>query len=103
MQFNLSSKHIELTDTDKELMQEKLDRIEKHLVPPFTVDVMCSHSTHHNKGDDVVGCRINITQGKKVIHAEREADTVQDALDACIKALKRELIKLREKENDFRA
>lgn len=101
MQFNLSSKHIDLTDTDKELMQEKLNRIEKHLVPPFTVDVMCTHSTHHNKGD-VVGCRINITQGKKVIHAERDAESVQDALDQCIEAIKSELLKLRDKEKDHR-
>ncbi len=71
-------------------MDKKLGRLQKHLLPPYTINVRCTHSTHHAKGN-VITCLVNIEQRGKVFHAERAASTIQDALDAVIEALEKEL------------
>jgi ribosomal subunit interface protein len=90
MKYSLSLEHVTLGDEDQVMMDKKLSRLRKHLLPPYTIDVRCTRSTHHNKGD-VMTCTVNIEQGGHVFHAQREADTIQDALDEVIAALEKEL------------
>lgn len=92
MKYSLRTEHLELTDLDKEQLDKKIDRLTKHLVPPFMTDITISHDQHHRKGQ-VITCIINIGQGKKVFHAERSAESVQNALDLVLEALERELEK----------
>lgn len=99
MQYTLSLQHITLSDTDEQLMNEKLDRLEKHLLPPFTSHVRFTRNTHHLKGD-VVKCIVTINQGKEVFHAEREASNIQDALDEVISALNKNLGRAHSKRKD---
>ncbi|MBI3255398.1 MAG: HPF/RaiA family ribosome-associated protein [Candidatus Andersenbacteria bacterium] len=81
---------MELGDADITMMDKKLARLKKHLLPPYTTDVRCMRSTHHAKGD-VITCSVNIEQSGKVFHAERAASTIQDALDEVIEVLEKEL------------
>lgn len=90
MQYSLSLEHVVMGDEDTELMDKKLGRLKKHLLPPYSADVRCVRSRHHAKGD-VITCTVNITQSGKVFHAERTAETIQDALDEVIAALDKEL------------
>jgi ribosomal subunit interface protein len=91
MKHSLRVEHIELSDTDREQLESKLDRLEKHVAIPYVTDVHISHDTHHTKGN-VIHCTIVIEQGKHVYRAERGAETVQNAIDEAIAAIKSELL-----------
>lgn len=91
MKHSLRLEHIEISDIDREQLEEKLSRLEKHLLPPYVTDVTISHDTHHTSGD-VVRCTILIEQGKHVFRAERSRDSVQNAIDDSIGAIKSELL-----------
>lgn len=92
MKYNLTKKHIEVTTIDEAALEEKLDRLEKHLRTPYVVDVVLSRDTHHHSGN-IITCRINVEEGKKLFHAERESDTILDAVDEVIGAISQQLEK----------
>lgn len=91
MKYSLTLRHIELSDLDRQQLEEKLNRLYKHLVPPYEIDVLLAHDTHHTQGD-VIRCRVNIEQEGKVYHAERSEGSVQDSIDSVVNALKSELL-----------
>lgn len=101
MKYSLRTENFTLSDFDREQLDKKMERLNKHLIPPFTVDVALLHDTHHNKGQ-VVTCRINVEHGKKVLHAERTGQSAQDAVDESLVAIKRELEKEHDKKKDHR-
>lgn len=96
MKFNLSTEHLTLGATDLKLIEEKMERLEKLVQPPFTADVRLDHNRHHRRGK-IITCRLNIKQGRRVLHAERSGDTIQNAIDGAITALKVELRKWQDK------
>jgi len=97
MKYSLSTDHIQLNDADIKALEEKMERLEKWLKPPFTVDVSIKHDKHHRSGD-VIGCRINVQQAGKVYYAERKNSTVKNAVDRSVAAIKKELNKDRDKK-----
>lgn len=101
MKYNLRTEHLELSDLDHEQIDEKLDRLQKHLEPPFVIDVTLQHDTHHRHGA-VVTCTINVEHGKKVFHAERSDNTVQNALDEAVNTLQKELGRAHDKDKHKR-
>lgn len=96
MKYSLTTKNLELTPSDLNLLDKKLERLEKYVRPPFQVDVVLRRDRHHLSGETVM-CKINIEQGRTVSHGERQGETVQEALDEVIAALKKELIKSRQR------
>ena len=99
MTYNLHCENLDLSDFERTELDKKIDRIEKHLHPPFMVDVVLHHDAHHLKGA-VVTCRINIKQGKKLFHVERTGSTAADAVDEVLNALKNELEREHDKRKD---
>lgn len=99
MKYSLTTKYIELVEADIRLLDKKLERLEKHLLVPFQADVVLRRDRHHRSGETVT-CKINIEQGKSVYHAQRVGESVQEALDEVIAALKKELVKNREKRRN---
>ncbi len=95
MKYSLRTENMELSEFDVKQLDKKIERLRNHLTPPFEMDINIKHDRHHNKGQ-VVTCKINIEQGKKVLHAERTGQSAQDAIDVVIEAIKHEL----EKEHD---
>lgn len=95
MEFTLTKKNVELSAEDEKAIAQKLNRIAKHLRVPFVVDVLLRRDTHHQSGD-VFSCRINIEEGKKVFHGEREGESTLDALDKTIAVVVQQL----EKDHD---
>lgn len=90
MKYSLRTEHIELSNQDREKLEDCLNRLEKHIEPPFVTDVTIIHDTHHIHGS-VIRCTIMIEHGKKIYRAERSEDTVQNAIDAAVSAIKSEL------------
>ena len=101
MKYSLSTKNIELTEIDLQMLEEKLNRLTKYLVLPFHPQVVVRRERHHSSGA-VINCAININQSGTVIHAERFANSVQGALDESIAAIRSELIKRRDKRRQRR-
>lgn len=99
MKHSLRTEHIELTEADKEKLEDCLNRLEKHIEPPFVTDVTISHDTHHTHGN-VIRCVIMIEHGKKIYRAERSENTVQNAIDEAYSALKSELASDHDKRKD---
>lgn len=96
MKYSLRLQDVALTDEDQRLMDSKLDRIKKHLIPPYVADISCTRTVLKTAGESVT-CIINIEQGKKVFHAERTSNTLQNALDEAVAAVGRELAKEHDK------
>ncbi|PIT97830.1 MAG: hypothetical protein COT71_04000 [Candidatus Andersenbacteria bacterium CG10_big_fil_rev_8_21_14_0_10_54_11] len=101
MRFSLTLQHLTLSDFDRAQLDSKFQRLEKHVVPPFKLDVVLCHAMHHQNGPVVV-CRLNLTQGGIVFHADREAATALSAVDAGIEALYQELQKIKQKQRRWR-
>ncbi|MCH8748509.1 ribosome-associated translation inhibitor RaiA [Patescibacteria group bacterium] len=99
MQYILHTDHLSLSAADRDMLEKKLERLEKYLTIPFVTDVHFAQDQHHRTGQTIT-CTINIEMSKKVWHAERSGDTVQDALDSVIKALQNELRRARGKRQD---
>lgn len=99
MKYNLTSS-IDLSDIERSAIDEKVDRLSRHVFPPFTMDMMFDRNKHHKSGD-IITCKINIEMHGRVFHAEREAGSVQDALDEVISALKNELERDHDKRKDI--
>ncbi len=96
MKYSLTAQHIELSSMDRQLLDEKLNRLQKLLDSPSKISVVIRHDTHHRQGK-VVTCTLNIEIDRHHLYAERAAATVQDALDDTLKALKQELLKHHDK------
>ncbi|HSX25287.1 MAG TPA: HPF/RaiA family ribosome-associated protein [Candidatus Andersenbacteria bacterium] len=90
MQYSLRTDHIELSQQDTEKLEQELQKLEKHVVPPFVTHITFIHDTHHVHGS-VIRCIIIIEQGKHVYRAERSEDSVANAIDSAVTALKSEL------------
>lgn len=96
MKYSLALKGIEISDVDRNLLEEKLNRLKKLVKPPFRADIVLSHDKRHRTGS-VVKCTINFHYMGTIAHVERTADTAQDAIDECISALKNEIMKNKDK------
>jgi ribosomal subunit interface protein len=99
MNYTLHLQHAELSDFDKELLEKKLQRLQKHLTPPFGIHVTFERNMHH-KGGDIMTCKLDVTLHSHTSHAERESDTIQNALDETIEAIDSELSKQHDKHKD---
>lgn len=99
MEYTFHSHNLELTEADSTLLDKKMERLEKHLKPPFTANVGLKRDAHHRSGD-IITCTIKISHGKKTYHAERTAETIQDCLDEVIHAITQELERDRDKAKD---
>ena len=99
MEYTLHTHHLELTAADATLLDKKLERLQKHLHPPFTVNIGIKRDAHHRSGD-IITCTITVNHRKKTIHAERTSNTVQDCIDEVIQALTNELEKDHGKAKD---
>ena len=97
MKYSLSLKGIELSEVDRNLLEQKLNGLKKRVKPPFRADIVLSHDKRHRSGS-VIKCTINFHNMGRIDHVERTADTTQDAIDECISALKNEIMKKKDKD-----
>jgi len=101
MNYSLTTKHIEVSDQEKQMIEEKLGRLKKYLEPPFSFDIVLQGDTHHRHGN-VVSCRIKLVQAGKTHHVDRARETIQIALDDCIEALSKEVRRRKDRKKNKR-
>ena len=97
MQINVSGHHIEVTDSLRQYVETKLERLERHYDQITNVHVILRVEKQGQKAE----ATIRIQGGD--IFAEAESDTLYAAIDMLVDKLDRQLIKQKEKMKDHKA
>ena len=97
MQINVSGHHIEVTDSLRQYVETKLERLERHYDQITNVHVILRVEKQGQKAE----ATIRIQGGD--IFAEAESDDLYAAIDMLVDKLDRQLIKQKEKMKDHNA
>ncbi|MEZ8005366.1 MAG: ribosome hibernation-promoting factor, HPF/YfiA family [Pseudomonadales bacterium] len=97
MQINVSGHHIEVTDSLRQYVETKLERLERHYDQITNVHVILRVEKQGQKAE----ATIRIQGGD--IFAEAESDDLYAAIDMLVDKLDRQLIKQKEKMKDHKA
>lgn len=97
MQINVSGHHIEVTDSLRQYVETKLERLERHYDQVTNVHVILRVEKQGQKAE----ATIRIQGGD--IFAEAESDDLYAAIDMLVDKLDRQLIKQKEKMKDHKA
>ena len=94
MQINVSGHHVEVTDSLREYVETKLDRLERHYDRITNIQVILSVEKLRQKAEST----IRISGGE--VYAEAESEDLYAAIDMLSDKLDRQLIKQKEKIKD---
>lgn len=97
MQINVSGHHIEVTNSLRQYVEKKLERLERHYYQITNVHAILRVEKQGQKAEATV--RI---QGGDIF-AEAESDDLYAAIDMLVDKLDRQLIKQKEKMKDHKA
>ena len=92
MQLNVSGHHIEVTDSLKNYVETKFERLERHFDRITNVSVILSVEKQRQKAES----NIHVSGGE--IFADAEHDDLYAAIDMLADKLDRQLIKKKEKQ-----
>ena len=91
MQLNVSGHHVEVTDSLRNYVSTKLERLERHFDRITNMSVILSVEKQRQKAESTV----HISGGE--IYADAEHDDLYAAIDLLADKLDRQLIKKKEK------
>ena len=97
MQINVSGHHIEVTNSLRQYVEKKLERLERHYYQVTNVHAILRVEKQGQKAE----ATIRIQGGD--IFAEAESDDLYAAIDMLVDKLDRQLIKQKEKMKDHKA
>ena len=96
MQINLSGHHLEVTDSLKSYVHEKLERLERHFDHVLDIHVVLSVEKLNHKAEATMHVSGNS------IHANSVEEDMYAAIDTLVDKLDRQVIKHKEKIQDRR-
>ena len=94
MQINVSGHHVDVTDSLRNYVETKLDRLERHYDRITNMQVILSVEKLRQKAEST----IRISGGE--VYADAESDDLYAAIDMLADKLDRQLIKQKEKVKD---
>ncbi len=94
MQISVSGHHVEVTDSLRNYVESKLDRLERHYDRITNMKVILSVEKQRQKAEST----IRISGGE--VYADAESDDLYTAIDKLADKLDRQLIKQKEKMKD---
>ena len=94
MQVNVSGHHVEVTDSLRNYVATKLEKLERHFDRITNMSVILSVEKQRQKAESTV----HISGGE--IYADAEHDDLYTAIDRLADKLDRQLIKKKEKTKD---
>ena len=94
MQITVSGHHVDITDSLRNYVVTRLDRLERHFDKITHINVILTVEKLRQKAESTV----HISGGE--IYAEAESDDMYAAIDQLTDKLDRQLIKQKEKSND---
>jgi putative sigma-54 modulation protein len=92
MQLNISGHHVELTESLKEYVSEKFQRLERHFDQISNTNV----TLQVEKLRQIAEATVNISGGE--LHAKAENEDMYAAIDALVDKLDRQILKHKEKQ-----
>jgi putative sigma-54 modulation protein len=95
MNINIKGTHVDLTESIKEYIEEKIGHLEKY-IQAQEAHVELARDTHHHTGL-VFHADINLILGSKIMHANAEAEDAYAAIDLLIPKLKEQIGKFKDK------
>ncbi len=95
LNINIKATHLELTPSLKQYVEEKIGHLEKYMVAQ-EAHVEIARDKHHHTGL-VFHSDINLIAGKKIMHAEADAEDAYAAIDLLIPKLKEQIGKFKDK------
>ena len=96
MQLNVSGHHVEVTDSLRNYVSTKLERLERHFDRITNMSVILSVEKQRQKAEST----IHAAGGE--IYADAEHDDLYAAIDMLADKLDRQLIKKKEKQKDHK-
>lgn len=96
MQLNVSGHHVEVTDSLRNYVSTKLERLERHFDRITNMSVILSVEKQRQKAEST----IHVSGGE--IYADAEHDDLYAAIDMLADKLDRQLIKKKEKAKDHK-
>ncbi|MDH3977648.1 MAG: ribosome-associated translation inhibitor RaiA [Gammaproteobacteria bacterium] len=97
MQVNLTGHHIEVTDSLKDYLNTKLNRIERHFDNVTDISCILSVEKLRHKAE----AKINVSGG--TLFADSVEEDMYAAIDSLIDKLDRQIVKHKEKLTDHHA
>lgn len=94
MQLNLTGHHVDITDSMRDYVTSKLDRLERHFDHVTNVHVILSVEKQRQKAE----ATLHITGNK--IFADCEGEDMYAAIDSLVDKLDRQICKHKEKVTD---
>jgi putative sigma-54 modulation protein len=94
MQINVSGHHVDVTDSLRNYVVTKLDKLERHFDKITHMNVILSVEKQRQKAESTV----HISGGE--VYADAESDDLYAAIDKLTDKLDRQLIKQKEKISD---
>jgi len=94
MQINVSGHHVDVTDSLRNYVVTKLDKLERHFDKITHMNVILSVDKQRQKAESTV----HISGGE--VYADAESDDLYAAIDKLTDKLDRQLIKQKEKISD---
>ena len=92
MQLNVSGHHVEVTDSLRNYVSSKLERLERHFDRITNMNVILTVEKQRQKAEST----IHVSGGE--IYADAEHDDLYAAIDMLADKLDRQLIKKKEKQ-----
>ncbi|MFT5210165.1 MAG: putative sigma-54 modulation protein [Flavobacterium sp.] len=96
MQINVSGHHVDVTDSLRNYVETKLDRLERHYDRITNMQVILSVEKQRQKAEST----IRISGGE--VYAQAESADLYAAIDMLADKLDRQLIKQKEKHKDHK-
>lgn len=97
MQLNVSGHHVEITDSMRGYVEQKIERIERHFDIVSDVHCILSVEKLRHKAE----AKVNVNGG--TIYAETTEDDMYAAIDGLVDKLDRQVRKHKEKLSDHHA
>ena len=96
MQITVSGHHVDLTQSLRTYVNQKMDKLERHFQQATNVDVILEVEKIRHKAE----ATIHVPGGKRSLHADSTQDNMYAAIDLMIDKLDRQIIKHKEKLTD---
>lgn len=97
MQFSITFRHMEVSETLKEYAREKLSKLEKYLDSVMVAEVTLTVEKFRHRAE------VLITADGFKVQAEEETEDMYSALDLLVDKVERQIKKRREKVKDRKA
>jgi putative sigma-54 modulation protein len=101
MNILITGHHLDLTPAIRQYVEDKLERITRHLEKIVEIEVTLSVDTPAEK-DKRQRAEINLRLKGETLHAEDHAENLYAAIDGVIEKLDRQVLKVKGKIKDHR-